>query len=691
MVETTYDDCWLRYDRVEETLRAAYRERLSHAYVSEGAPELGAVRAELRRGLEGMLGREPHLWQHPPRSVDSFLVIGHPEEMRPISETIDPEEAWDLADGGFLLRTVEWEGQECTVLTASSDRGLVYGTFHLLRLVATGEPIDDLDVCEEPANANRIVNHWDNPFRRSVERGYAGQSIFDWERLPDLRERYFDYARLLASVGIDGIVPNNVNTGIPPRSTANDAVAERAGWQLLKRENLEKLEALASVFRRYGIRTYLSINYAAPIRLGGLDTADPHDPEVQQWWQDKVDEIYEIVPDFGGFLVKADSEGQPGPYDYDRSHAEGANVLGEAFEGHDGRVWWRAFVYSEHDDRAVQAYEAFAHLDGEFHEKVTVQIKNGPIDFQQREPVSTLFGAMPETDLGCELQITGEYTGQGVHPTSHVPMWKEVLGFDTHADGEGTPVKDVLTERDGQGIAGVGIVGEDPNWTGNYLLQSNLYGFGRLCWNPDLSTEEITDEWVRQTFGHDEAVVDAVSEILLDSWQACIDYHTGGIGLMHMMYNGEKTLENHYDPAPWEWPEYHGATADGIGVDRTTDGSGYAAQYREPLTDFYDDPETCPEELLLFFHHLPWEYELEDGTTVIQRLYDDLYAGAAAVDELRERWLALEGQVDERRHRHVAERFDEHALQAKRWRDTLCEYFYEKSEIPDEHGRVPAG
>ncbi|MEY7848518.1 alpha-glucuronidase family glycosyl hydrolase [Natrarchaeobius sp. A-rgal3] len=689
MFETTYDDCWLRYDRVDDALRPGYRRRLTHAYVSEGAPELGAVRAELRRGLEGLLGREPHLWQHPPRSVDSFLAIGHPEEMRPISETIDVDEAWNLADGGFLIRTVEWEGQECTVLTASSDRGLVYGTFHLLRLVATGEPIDDLDVREEPANENRIVNHWDNPFRRSVERGYAGQSIFDWERLPDVRERYFDYARLLASVGIDGVVPNNVNTGIPSRPTENDAVADRAGWQLLARENLEKLEALASVFRRYGIRIYLSVNYAAPIRLGGLETADPLDPGVRQWWKDKVDEIYEIVPDFGGFLVKADSEGQPGPYDYDRSHAEGANVLGEAFEGHDGRVWWRAFVYSEHDDRAVQAYEAFSHIDGEFHDNVTVQIKNGPIDFQPREPISTLFGAMPETSLGCELQLTGEYTGQGVHTASHVPMWKEILEFDTHGDGEERTVKDVLADVEGQGIAGVGVVGEDESWTGNHLLQSNLYGFGRLCWDPDLSSEEITREWARQTFGGDEQVVETVTDILLDSWHACIDYHTGGLGLMHMMYNGEEALENHYDPAPWEWPEYHGATAEGIGVDRTSSGSGYAAQYRDPLTELYDDPESCPEELLLFFHHLPWEYELTDGTTVIQRLYDNLHAGAATVDDLRERWLDLEGSVDERRHRHVTARFDEHALQAKRWRDTLCTYFYEKSGVPDERGRVP--
>ncbi|GAB7018302.1 alpha-glucuronidase family glycosyl hydrolase [Halostagnicola bangensis] len=691
MFDTTYDDCWLRYERVDDADIAPYRERLSHAYVSEGAPELGAVRTELREGLQEVLGREPHLWQHPPRSVENFLVVGHPEEMRPISETIDPNDVWSLETDGYVIRTVEWEGHDCTVITAPNDSGLVYGTFHLLRLVALGESIDDLDIVEEPANDFRIINHWDNPFRRSVERGYAGQSIFDWERLPGLRERYFDYARLLASVGINGVVPNNVNTGIPSRPTANDAVAERAGWQLLERENVEKLEALASVFRRYGITIYLSVNYAAPIRLGDLETADPLDSDVRQWWKDKADEIYDVIPDFGGFLVKADSEGQPGPYDYDRSHAEGANVLGEALEPHGGRVWWRAFVYSEHDDRAVQAYEAFEHVDGEFHDNVTVQIKNGPIDFQQREPVSTLFGAMPETDLGCELQITGEYTGQGVHTTYHVPMWKEALEFDTYADGEGTPVKEVLGKRNGQGIAGVGIVGEDPSWTGNHLLQSNLYGFGRLCWDPDLETERITDEWVRQTFGHDGRVVEAISDILLESWDACIDYHTGGIGLMHMMYNGEAALENHYDPAPEEWPEYIGTTEDGIGVDRTSEGSGYAAQYRDPITERYDSVETCPTELLLFFHHLPWEYELEDGQTVVQTLYDNCHDGVESVRELRAKWESLEGVLDDRRYRHVAERLGEQVVQAERWCETLCTYFHEKSGVPDEKGRVPQG
>ncbi|EMA37306.1 alpha-glucuronidase family glycosyl hydrolase [Halococcus hamelinensis] len=685
----SYDDCWLRYEPADGERRESYRTRCENVYASVGSPELGAVRDELRRAMTGLLEREPHLWQHPPRSVEGFLAVGTPDEMEMIADSVSTDRVAALGDGGFRIRSVEWEGAECVVVTASTDRGLVYGTFHLLRRMANGHPIDDLDVTEEPANHERVIDHWDDPFRRSVERGYAGPSIFDWERLPDLRERYVDYARLLASVGINGVVLNNVNTKIPGRGSANEFVSGKAGWQLLTQDGLEKVAALASVFRRYGVRPYLSVNYAAPMLIDDYDTADPLDPDVEEWWARKAEEVYDAIPDFGGFLVKADSEGQNGPYDYDRTHAEGANVLARALEPHGGRVWWRAFVYADHDDRAVQAYETFEPLDGEFLDNVTLQVKNGPIDFQPREPVSTLFGAMDGTDLACELQITQEYTGQGVHTCYLVPQWKEVLDFDTHASGEGSPAKDVFSGSEGAGIAGVGVVGEDPTWTGNYLSQANLYGFGRLAWDPDLDTETVTDEWVRQTFGGDPAVIDTVSGILHDSLPATVDYETGGLGLIHMMYNGEARLENHYDPSPAEWPGYHGATEDGIGIDRTSGGSGYVGQYHEPVAETYDDPETCPEELLLFFHHLPWEYELADGTTVVQRLYDNCFSGVEVVRDLRERWQALAGRIDDRRYRHVAERLEEQVVQAERWRDTLVAFFYEHSEIPDEHGRVP--
>jgi len=686
-MQPDYDDCWLRYEPTTEH-RESYRRLCAHTYVSEESRELGAVREELRRGLSGLIGREPHLWQHPPRTVDGFLAVGTPGDMDVVAQAVDEDEVADLDDDGYLITTGEWEGIDTLVVTASSDSGLVYGTFDLLRRMSTGESIEDVHVVEEPASPDRLVNHWDNPFRGSVERGYAGQSIFDFETLPDLRERYRDYARLLASVGINGLVVNNVNTQIPDRDSANEAMDHLEGWRLLETRYLEKLTGLASLFRRYGIQLYLSVNFGAPEKIGGLDTSDPNDPDVANWWAAKADQIYDLIPDFGGFLVKADSEGQPGPYNYDADHVDGANVLAEALAPHGGRVWWRAFVYGSHRDRAVQQYDTFEPLDGEFHDNVTVQVKNGPIDFQPREPVSPVFGQMPETDLGLELQITGEYTGQHVHACYHVPMWKEVLEFDTDPEGDGPQVKDLFREQ-GTGMAGVGGPSEDRNWTGHYLAQANLYGYGRLAWDPDLETDEITDEWVRQTFGGDPDVVETVTDVLHRSWPAVIDYSTGGIGLMHMMYNGSAYLENHYDPGPEEWPGYTGATADGIGKDRNSRGNGYSQQYTDYWAEVYDDPETCPKELLLFFHHLAWDEELDDGRTVVQTLYDNTHAGVKEAKAMRDAWATLEGEIDDERYRHVAERLDEQVAHAAVWRDRLWEFFYEHAEIPDDVGRVP--
>ncbi|WP_330632991.1 alpha-glucuronidase family glycosyl hydrolase [Halocatena halophila] len=680
MGETVYDDCWLRYEPIQNPARRlSYRKLCSHVFTSTAGPEFGVIRDELHTGLTGLLGREPHLWMHPPRSVDGFLAVGRRERMAVVRAGVAETEIDALHEDGYIIRSVEWEDTECLVITGATNAGMVYGTFHLLRLLATRQPIDELDIVEEPKNDARIINHWDTPFRRSVERGYAGSSIFDWAQLPHLRDRYRDYARLLAAVGINGVVLNNVNTQTPDRPGENMATAGMDGWQLLQSKQLPKVAALASVFRRYGIKIYLSVNFGAPVLTGALNTADPLDDDVVQWWSETFDAVYDHVPDFGGVLVKADSEGQPGPHDYNRTHAEGANLLGRALAPHDGRVFWRAFVYGSHDDRAVQAYNTFAGLDGAFHENVTLQIKNGPVDFQPREPVSTLFGALSETNLACELQITQEYTGQGVHICYLVPQWKEIFETDTHAHEERTPVSELLAHSDGNGIAGVGNVGTDPNWTGHYLAQANLYGFGRLVWDPDLEIETITAEWVTQTFGNEPAVVETVSSILYDSWPAVLDYMTGHLGLLHMMYNKNDVLENHYNPDPWEWPEYHGADDDGIGVDRTD----YAEQFPEPLAEQYLSVEDCPTELLLFFHHLPWEYEYE-GITVIQRLYENCVAGVKTVRSMRDRWAGLEGDIDRARHRHVAERLDEQLVHAKQWRDTLIAFFSEYADIPDQ-------
>lgn len=725
MAAESYDDCWLRYDRIEDDARRETAQRLcSHVYAPERSPQHGAVRDELRRGLRGLLGREPHCWQHPPRSADGFLSVGQPDLLAVVDDCVDRERVAALDDDGFLLTTATWEGTDCLVLTAPTDRGLVYGTFHLLRLLATGADPAAIDVVEEPATAQRLVNQWDEPFRDGVERGYAGSSIFRWHQLPDCRERYEDYARLLASIGINGIVLNDVNTTRPSSPGDLPGTTAWEGVHLLDDDHLDRVAALAAVFRRYGVRTYLAVNFAAPTIVGDLDTADPLDPDVEAWWERRVDAVYDAIPDFGGFLVKADSEGEPGPFDYGRSHAEGANCLARALAPHSGRVFWRAFVYHDHEDRAVQAGETFEPLDGAFRENVTLQVKHGPIDFQPREPVSTLFCSLSETNLGCELQCTQEYTGQAVHACYHGPLWEEVLSFDTHVPEGGTTLADRLREGDGKGLVGVANVGDDPSWFGHDLAGANLYAFGRLAWEPARSAEAVAREWARQTFSadpdHGDAsdadaddtdvtdidnatdaddtaddttddadVVETVVDVLLDSSQAAVQYHTGGLGLHHLMYNGEARLENHYDPEPEAWPEYHGASADGVGVDRTSTGSGYAAQYPEPIASRYDDPERCPEELLLFFHHVPWDFELDDGTTVIQRLYDDCHEGVETVAALRDRWESLDGEIDDRRHRRVAERFDEHLLQARRWRDALCAFFYEHAEIPDAKGRVP--
>ncbi len=608
--------------------------------------------------------------------------------MSVIRESVDVDRIRGLDDDGYRLLATTWHEQDCLILTAPTDRGLVYGTFDLLRRMSRREPIDELDVVEEPANDVRMAQQWDEPFCGAIERGYGGRTIFEFEELPDLRERYHDYARLLASIGVNGITVNNVNTTRPDHRGMNDFIDEVEGYRLIGTEYLDRLAPLAAVFRRYGIKLYLSVNFASPILFGDLDTADPLEPTVQEWWERKADEIYERIPDFGGFLVKADSEGQPGPHEYDRDQAEGANVLAEALAPYGGRVFWRAFVYWSHGDRAPQAYRTFAPLDGEFADNVTLQIKNGPIDFQPREPVSTLFGVMDETDVAIELQVTQEYSGQGVHCCFLPPQNEEYLSFDTLAHGEGTPVHS-LFEGEGEGVTGVVNVGDDPNWMGHYLSQGNLYGWGRQMWDPTIDSRTIAHEWVDLTFDVEEETRTTIVDLLMDSWPALIDYTTGGLGLIHMMYNGSDELENHYDPNPEEWPQYTGVDENGIGVDRTASGNGYAEQYGDPIAEEFSDPERCPSDLLLFFHHLPWDYELADGTTLIQRMYDNLYAGVEEATRLRNTWAGLEGEIDEARFRHVMERFDDQVEHAAEWRDEIAAFFFDYSGIPDEKGRVP--
>lgn len=548
-----------------------------------------------------------------------------------------------------------------TVLRSMSETGLLYAAYHLLRLQACGEDCSRLDIKEKPMNDIRILNHWDNP-DGTIERGYAGRSLWKWDELPaKVSPRYAEYARANASIGINGTVLNNVN----------------ASPEALSSDNLKKVKTLADIFRPYGIKVYLSVNFATPIKLGGLATADPLNSDVAEWWKQKVHEIYSMIPDFGGFLVKANSEGQPGPCDYHRTHAEGANMLASALKPYGGIVMWRAFVYSPSDaDRAKQAYLEFKPLDGKFLDNVIVQVKNGPIDFQPREPYSPLFGAMPHTQLMVEFQVTQEYLGHSNHLAYLAPMWKEFYSY--------------YGPSNMKAAAGVTNIGDDTNWCGNDLAQSNWYAFGRLAWNPALSSEEIAREWLAQTFTADSRFVRPMTEVMMQSREAVVDYMMP-LGLHHIFAWG-----HHYGPEPWceiegarpDWlpTYYHRADKEGLGFDRTTDGSDAVSQYPDSLAAVFNSIDSCPDEFLLWFHHVPWKHEMKSGRTMWDELCLHYQRGVDAVRAFRDTWKDMSPYVDAERHAAVAHRFDIQASDAVWWKDACLEYFRTFS-----HMKYPAG
>lgn len=547
------------------------------------------------------------------------------------------------------------------VLRSMSETGLLYAAYHLLRLQACGEDCSRLDIKEKPLNDIRILNHWDNP-DGTIERGYAGRSLWKWDELPaKVSPRYAEYARANASIGINGTVLNNVN----------------ASPEALSSDNLKKVKTLADIFRPYGIKVYLSVNFATPIKLGGLATADPLDSDVAEWWKQKVHEIYSMIPDFGGFLVKANSEGQPGPCDYHRTHAEGANMLASALKPYGGIVMWRAFVYSPSDaDRAKQAYLEFKPLDGKFLDNVIVQVKNGPIDFQPREPYSPLFGAMPHTQLMVEFQVTQEYLGHSNHLAYLAPMWKEFYSY--------------YGPSDMKAAAGVTNIGDDTNWCGNDLAQSNWYAFGRLAWNPALSSEGIAREWLAQTFTADSRFVRPMTEVMMQSREAVVDYMMP-LGLHHIFAWG-----HHYGPEPWceiegarpDWlpTYYHRADKEGLGFDRTTDGSDAVSQYPDSLAAVFNSIDSCPDEFLLWFHHVPWKHEMKSGRTMWDELCLHYQRGVDAARGFRDTWKDMSPYVDAERHASVAHRFDIQASDAVWWKDACLEYFRTFS-----HMKYPAG
>ncbi len=643
------------------------------------------ARQELEVALKEIFGQTPVSVKEPKANGTVVLSILSKECAKLADKGITKNEADRIGDEGYIVKSCSLYSNHFTIIAAKSGVGVLYGVFALIRHILCGDINDNIQVIDNPSIALRTINHWDN-MDGSIERGYAGQSIFYRNgRILINNKRIRDYARLLASVGINGIVLNNVNV-------------HSEETKLITTKHLPNVSKLADLFRLYGIKTFLSINYSSPIELGGLDTADPLDKEVQSWWKEKAAEIYSYIPDFGGFLVKADSEFRPGPFTYGRNHVEGANVLAAALKPFGGILIWRCFVYNckqdwrdKTTDRANAAYDNFMPLDGEFDDNVLLQIKNGPMDFQVREPVSPLLGGLKKSNIVLELQITQEYTGQQRHLCYLSQIWKNTLDFDTHSRGNNSTVASLLTQgaKNGEmsGITAVSNIGDDMNWTGHDLAQSNLYCFGRLAWNPSLTSEAIAKEWIIQTFGRDDIVIDTLTGMLIDSYKIYESYTVPlGIGWMVNPHHHYGPNVDGYEYSPWG--TYHRADHNGIGVDRTVaTGTGNTGRYFPPNSTIYENPETCPEELLLFFHHIPYKYKLKSGVTLIQHIYDTHFEGAEKAAELVDRWQSLHNRINLQCSQRVLERLEEQAAHACEWRDVINSYFLRKSGIQDEKSR----
>ncbi|MBR1643024.1 MAG: alpha-glucuronidase [Butyrivibrio sp.] len=570
------------------------------------------------------------------------------------------------------------------LLEASDENGVIYGVFAILRQIACGKNACEVAEAKVPSNPLRMMNHWDN-MDGSIERGYSGESFFFKDEEIIINGRTTDYARFMASIGINAVVINNVNV----KGAASYLITDRY---------FEKVKELSDVFTGYGIKLYMSLNFASPIELGGLDTCDPLDEKVISWWKDKMKEVYENLPGFGGFLVKADSEGRPGPFTYGRTQADGANMLADVIKPYGGTIIWRCFVYNctqdwrdTKTDRARAGYDYFKDLDGAYHDNVVLQIKNGPMDFQIREPVSPLLGGLQHTNQMLEVQIAQEYTGHQIDLCYLIPMYKEVLDFHTHCSREKDTVADVVSGRTmGNTLGGMAAVintGDDENWTGNDLAAANTYGFGRLSFDTELTSEEIAREWIALTFNLPEKETDILCKMLLGSRETYEKY-TSPLGIGWMV-----TPMGHYGPSVdgyeySRWGTYHRADHLGIGVDRTDKGTGYAQQYYEENAKMYNDPATCPEELILFFHHLPYTYMLKTGKTLIQHIYDSHFEGEKEAEDLSADWDKLKNVIPAEAFDRVRKRFDLQLDNAKEWRDQVNSYFYRKSGIADEKNRT---
>lgn len=667
---------WLQYDRITNlNLQTAYLSNSKKIIIFGNSETITIAGHELQSALTAMLGKKIESGMNLDGS--HTIIIGSRASLsQEILKAIDAD--YDLInDEGYIIKTVAINNNRHIVITGKKDVGVLYGVYNFLRLIQTHQPIEKLNIADAPKINNRILNHWDN-LDRTVERGYAGFSLWNWQKLPDfIDQRYIDYARANASIGINGTVLTNVN----------------ANALILTPQYLEKVEALANVFRPYGIKVYLTARFSAPIEIGGLKTADPKDLDVVNWWNAKAKEIYARIPDFGGFLVKANSEGQPGPQNYGRDHVDGANMLADAVAPFGGIVMWRAFVYSEHDanDRAKQAYAEFQPYNGKFRGNVIVQVKNGAIDFQPREPFHPLFGAMPQTPLMMEFQITQEYMGFSTHLVYLPKLFQEVLESDTYQNGKGSTVAKTidgsLHKNKITGIAGVANIGNDLNWTGHPFAQANWYGFGRLAWNPYLDSEAIADEWLRSTFSNDEDFIRPVKKMMLESREAVVNYMTP-LGLHHIMDTG-----HHYGPGPWvrnlsrpEWNPvyYHKAEKNGIGFNRSKDGTNAVSQYSPAVAGVFDNIKTCPEEYLLWFHHVSWDYKLKDGNNLWDGLALKYQEGVNQVQKMQKTWGTTEKYIDSERFEEVKMLLNIQYKEAKWWRDACLLYFQQFSgkELP---------
>ena len=686
-------EMWLRYLPVSDArLLKAYQKQFSRIVAEGDSPTLAAASAELQRGLGGLLSTS--IAVSPDKLTQQSLVIGTPANSPLIASLNLQARLATLGDEGYLIESARINKRAVTIIAANTDLGVLYGSFHLLRLIQTQQPLANIAISSAPKLQHRVVNHWDN-VNRLVERGYAGLSLWDWGTLPDYKSpRYTDYARINASLGINGTVINNVN----------------ADPRLLSDQFLQKIAALADVFRPYGIKVYLSINYNSPRAFGDLDIADPLDPRVAKWWQERTKKVYEYIPDFGGYLVKANSEGQPGPQDYGRNHADGANMLAAALKPFGGVVFWRAFVYHpDIGDRFRGSYDEFKPLDGKFADNVILQVKNGPIDFQPREPYSSLFSAMEKTHMMMEFQVTQEYFGFATHLAYQGPLFEESLRTETYAKGEGSTIGNILEGKvfgntKHTGIAAVINPGTDRNWTGHPFVQSSWYAFGRMAWDHNISAEAAAEEWLRMTFSNDEKFIAPVKNMMLSSREAGVNYRSP-LGLTHLYSQGD-----HYGPAPWtdnleraDWTAiyYHRASKKGIGFDRTKTGSNAIAQYPAPLMKQYGDINAVPEELMLWFHHVSWDHKMKSGRTLWEELVHKYYEGVEQVRSMQRAWDKQQAYVDPERFAQVKALLQVQERDAVRWRDSCVLYFqtfsgkaipagYEKPEHDLEYYKAKA-